>query len=299
MVTLRDTWPLHVLLEFPIIYMSVMITYTLISGIIISFENYKVTKGIWGSNWVGLKNYLYIFKLPDTGEVVRNTVFIAVGKIILTNVVALFFAIMLNEVRSVRYRRIAQTVVYLPHFLSWVILSGVVRTMLANEGTVNEALIQMGVIQEPIWFLGSNEVFPWTIIWSHVWKEYGYSAIIFIAALTGIDPNLYEAAAIDGCGRVRRIFSITLPGISNTVILIATLSIGGIFGAGFDQIFNLYSPIVYDSGDVISTYVYRMGLVNKQYSISTAIGFMQSIIGFGLTMLTHWLAEKYANYSIF
>lgn len=299
MVTFRETWPLHAMLLIPILTIFIFGTIPLLGGIAISFENFKVTKGIFGSKFVGLKNYAYIFKMPDTAELIRNTVVIAVGKNLLTQLIALFFAVVLNELRSVRFRRITQTIVYLPHFLSWVILAGIVRSMLSTDGTVNQFLMQIGIISEPIWFLGSNDLFQGTIILSSVWKEFGYSAIIFIAALTSIDPTLYEAAAIDGCGRLRRIFAITLPCISTTVIMIATLQIGGILDAGFDQIFNLYSPVVYETGDVISTYVYRMGLINRQYSISTAIGLMQSVICFGLTMLAKYLAERFANYSIF
>ncbi len=299
MVTLKDTWLLHAMMLFPILYLLVFATLPLLGGIVISFQNFKVSRGILGSNWVGLKNYLHIFRMPDTGEIIRNTFTIAVAKIIFTQLTALVFAVLLNELRSVRFRRVTQTIVYLPHFLSWVILSGVIRSMLSNDGTLNEFLMRCGIISEPIWFLGSNDLFPTTIVVSHVWKEYGYAAIIFIAALTGIDPNLYEAAAIDGCGRLRRIFAITLPCIKTTVAMVATLQLAGIFDAGFDQIFNLYSPVVYSSGDVISTYVYRMGLINRQYSISTAIGFTQSIIGFALTMLARGLAERYANYTIF
>ncbi len=299
MVTLRDTWPLHAMLLLPMLAIFIFGAIPLLGGIAISFENFKVTKGILGSTFVGWKNFAYIFKMPDTPELIRNTVVIAVGKNLLTQLVALFFAVVLNELRSIRFRRLSQTIVYLPHFLSWVILAGIVRSMLSTDGTLNQFLMQMKLIDAPIWFLGSNDLFQGTIIMSSVWKEFGYSAIIFIAALTGIDPSLYEAAAIDGCGRLRRIFSITLPCISTTVILIATLQIGGILDAGFDQIFNLYSPVVYETGDVISTYVYRMGLINRQYSISTAIGLMQSVICFGLTMLAKYLAERFANYSIF
>lgn len=299
MVSIKDTWPLHCMLLIPLALIFIFGTIPLIGGIIISFENFKVTKGIFGSQFVGFKNFAYIFKMPDTPELIRNTIVIAVGKNLLTQIVALFFAVMLNELHSVRFRRVAQTVVYLPHFLSWVILAGIVRSMLSTDGTINQFLLQTGVIEAPIWFLGSNDLFQGTIIFSSVWKEFGYSAIIFIAALTSIDPNLYEAAAIDGCGRLRRIFAITLPCISTTVIMIATLQIGGILDAGFDQIFNLYSPVVYETGDVISTYVYRMGLINRQYSISTAVGLMQSVICFGLTMLARYLAERFANYSIF
>lgn len=298
-VTLKQTWPLHAMMLFPLIAIFVFVTVPLIGGIIISFQNFKVSKGILGSSFVGLKNYAYIFRLPDTKRLIRNTIVIAVGKIVATQSVALFFALLLNETRSIRYRRLAQTVVYLPHFLSWVVLAGIVRSLLSTDGTLNQFLTAVGLIREPLWFLGSNRLFRKTLIFSSVWKEYGYSAIIFIAALTGIDPNLYEAADIDGCGRLRRIFSITLPSIKTTVVMVATLQIGGILNAGFDQVFNLYSPVVFETGDVISTYVYRMGLVNRQYSISTAIGLMQSIICFGLTMLSRYLADRFANYSIF
>ncbi len=299
MVSLKDTWPLHLMLFLPIVAIVIFGTIPLMGGIVISFENFKVTKGIFGSKFVGWKNFSYLFKLPDTAQVIRNTLIIAVGKNLFTQLTALIFALMLNELRSVRFKRMAQTVVYLPHFLSWVVLAGIVRSLLASDGTVNQFLVTIGLIKEPIWFLGSNDLFQGTMIFSSVWKEYGYSAIIFIAALTSIDPYLYEAAAIDGCGRFRRIFSITLPSIRSTVIMIMTLQIGGILDAGFDQIFNLYAPVVYETGDVISTYVYRMGLINRQYSVSTAIGLMQSVLCFGLTMLSRYLADRFANYSIF
>ncbi len=299
MVSLKDTWPLHLMLFLPIVAIVIFGTIPLLGGIVISFENFKVTKGIFGSKFVGWKNFSYLFKLPDTAQVIRNTLIIAVGKNLFTQLTALIFALMLNELRSVRFKRMAQTVVYLPHFLSWVVLAGIVRSLLASDGTVNQFLVTIGLIKEPIWFLGSNDLFQGTMIFSSVWKEYGYSAIIFIAALTSIDPYLYEAAAIDGCGRFRRIFSITLPSIRSTVIMIMTLQIGGILDAGFDQIFNLYAPVVYETGDVISTYVYRMGLINRQYSVSTAIGLMQSVLCFGLTMLSRYLADRFANYSIF
>jgi putative aldouronate transport system permease protein len=293
------TYPLHLMLLPGMILMIIFGTYPLFLGFIISMQKFRPTLGFIRSPWVGFENFKFMFSLPDSFEIFRNTLVIAVGKIILTQALALFFALLINESKNVLFKRITQTIAYLPHFLSWVVLGLVFRNILGTMGSVNMFLQSTGTIKEPIWFLASTKLFPIIMIITEAWKEFGYAGIIFIASLAGIDPELYQAAAIDGAGRFKRITSITIPGIMTTIALVITLQIGGILNAGFDQIYNLYSPVVYKTGDIIDTYVYRMGLVNSQYSIATAVGFSKSIISFILIMLSNYLAGKVSNYSIF
>lgn len=266
-------------------------------GIVIAFQHFKIGLGIWNSPWIGLENFEYMFQIKDSGQIFYNTVFISVGKIIAHLIVPLIFAILLNEVRFIAFKRWVQTIVYLPHFLSWVILAGVVIDMLSLNGIVNQIMKAFGY--EPVMFLASNQWFPAIIVSSDIWKEFGFAAIIYLAALAGINPALYEAAEMDGASRFQRLIYITLPSLLPTVVLLATLSIGNILNAGFDQIFNLYNPLVYESGDIIDTYVYRVGLVQAQYGFATAVGLMKSVIGFILIIISYKVAYKYANYRIF
>lgn len=268
-------------------------------GIIIAFQDFVPTMGIRGSEWVGFDNFKYMFQLPDTILIFRNTLVIAVGKIVLTLLASIVFAILLNELQMVKAKKVVQTVAYLPHFLSWVILATIFRDMLDSGGITNQILAGTGIIKEPIVFLGSNATFQPVVILSEVWKEFGYNAVIFIAALAGINTELYEAAEMDGAGRLKKIWHITLPGIRQTIVLVATLNIANILNAGFDQIYNLYSPIVYRTGDIIDTYVYRMGFLNAQFSLATAVGLMKSVVSFILIFTSYKMADKFANYRIF
>ena len=266
-------------------------------GSVMAFQKFIPARGILRSQWVGLANFTYMFRIPDARQVFTNTLFIAISKLALLLVAAVVFALLLNELRLRYLKSAIQTIVYLPHFLSWVILASILRDILSLKGGVNQLLGLLGI--QPIYFLGSNQWFPVVLITSEVWKEFGFNAIIFLAALTAISPELYEAAAIDGAGRLQRIWYITLPGISPTITLVACLWLGGILNAGFDQIFNLYSPLVYRSSDIIDTYVYRMGLLQAQYSLATAVGLLKSVVSFILITLSYWLASKFANYRIF
>lgn len=298
-VPLKKTWMLHVMLLPGNVAMAIFGTLVMIIGVVVSLKKFKPALGFTKSPWCGLDNFKYIFQMPDTFNLFRNTLVIAVGKIILTQVLALLFAVLINEVRSKRFQKGLQTIVYLPHFMSWVILATVIRSIFGNDGSVNMMLVSLGIIDEPISFLGSNVIFQPLMIITEAWKEYGFAAVIFLAALVGIDQGLYEAASIDGASRFQRIIHVTLPGISVTIILVAVLQIANVLNAGFDQIYNLYAPVVYETGDVIDTFVYRMGLLNSQYSIATAIGFTKSIISLFLILTSQYLAKRFANYSIF
>lgn len=290
-------WPLHLML-LPGIIVVIIYQYGPMAGLIMAFQDYIPTKGLLGSEWVGFENFKYIFNLPDIWQIVWNTFFIAFMKIIAGLVAPIVTALLLNEVGNQLFKRTVQTFIYLPHFLSWVILGGILIDILSpGEGIVNRILIAIGV--EPIYFLGSNQWFPYTMVISDTWKEFGYSTIVYLAALTSINPNLYEAAAIDGAGHWKMTWHITLPGMRMIIVLLATLSIGNILNAGFEQILILYSPQVYQSGDIIDTVVYRMGLLDAQYSISTAVGLLKSVVSLVLISVSYWVAYRFANYRIF
>lgn len=285
------------LMLFPGILLLILFSIVPMLGSTIAFQNFKPGLGFWRSEWVGLDNFRYLFELPDSRTIFFNTIFIAVLKIVANMIVPVIFALLLNEVRSVLLKRSVQTIVYLPHFLSWVILAGIISDMLSTDGLINQIIVGLGI--EPIMFLGSNSWFPGIIIGSDVWKEFGFGTIVYLAALTGINPALYEAAAIDGASRWQKLRYITMPSLKPTIILLATLSLGNVLNAGFDQIFNLYNPLVYESGDIIDTYVYRAGLLQVQYGLATAVGLLKSVISFVLIIVSYVLASKFANYRIF
>lgn len=279
----------------------ILVVYTILPllGNVIAFQDFQPIRGFFNSEWVGLDNFKYMFTLPDTFLIFRNTLVIAVGKIIFNLLFSIVFSILLYEAGGKHLKKSIQTVCFLPHFLSWVILAVIFRDIFDGSGIINTFLMNLGVIDEGIVFLGSNQLFQGIIIGTDVWKEFGYGAIIFIAALAGINQELYEAAAIDGASRLRRIWHITLPGIKVTVVLVATLNIANVLNAGFDQVYNLYSPIVYETGDIIDTYVYRMSFESAQYSLATAIGLLKSVVSFILIVISNWLANRFANYRIF
>ena len=268
-----------------------------LGGVVIAFQNFKPVKGIFGSQFVGLDNFRRLFYLPDFWQILENTLLIAVGKIVLGMLMAVVFAVLLNECRSTVLKRLVQTSVYLPHFLSWVILAVMFSNLLSYGGVVNRFLGLFGM--EPQMFLVSNKWFRSIAVLGDVWKEFGYNAVVYVAAMTSIDPGLYEAAKIDGANRWNRIWHITIPSILPTIILMMTLNMGQIMNAGFDEIFNLYSPLVYETGDIIDTYVYRVGLTNMQYSFGTAVGLFKSVISFILLAGSYKLADKFAGYRIF
>lgn len=266
-------------------------------GLIMAFQNYIPIKGFLGSDFVGLKNFQRLFRLPTFWNVLKNTVIISVSKLVLVTLAAILFALLLNECRNLKFKRIIQTTVYLPHFLSWVILTVMFSNLFSYTGIMNQLTGLFG--REPEMFMISNQWFRKILIGGEVWKEFGYSAIVYVAAMTGIDPTLYEAAGMDGANRLKKILHITLPGIVPTIVLMTTLNMGKILSGGFDQVFNLYSPLVYQTGDIIDTYVYRMGLVDLQYSNGTAVGLFKSLISFILLAASYKLADKFVGYRVF
>ena len=287
----------YTLMIIPGLVWIVMFSIVPMVGIVMAFEDFSPSKGWFGSPWVGLENFEYLSRLKDVRKVLVNTLVIASGKMICNLIIPIVFAILLNEVKNMKFKKPVQTIVYLPHFISWVILANIISTMLGYRGVVNVIFGWFGY--EPQVFLGNPSIFRGLLIGTDVWKEFGYGAVIYLAALSGIDPNLYEAAAIDGAGRFQLIRHITLPSLAPTIVLMATLSLGNILNGGFDQVFNLYNASVYSTGDIIDTWVYRIGLVKVQYSLASCAGLLKSVVSLIMISVSYLLAHQFANYSIF
>lgn len=285
------------LMLFPGIVLLFLFSIVPMFGIVIAFQDFTPEQGILHSPFVGLDNFSFMFAMPDSQQIFTNTIIIAGAKLIAELIVPVVFALLLNEVRLGWYKRSIQTIVYLPHFMSWVILSGIILDIFSLQGIVNQVIGIFGI--HPIMFMTSNTWFRPIVVGTDVWKEFGFGTIVYLAALTGISPTLYEAAAIDGATRLQALRHVTVPGITTTVVLLATLSLGNILNANFDQIFNMYNPLVYQTGDIVDTWVYRMGLIQQQYGLATAVGLLKSIISFILIIVSYRLAAKFANYRIF
>lgn len=295
---LKRQFPFHIML-FPGVIFTFIFSYIPMVGMKMAFEKFIPAKGLFGDQkWIGLENFKYLFAMPGAMQALRNTVVIAFWKIVLGLVVPIIVAIMLNEVRSSKFRRTIQTIIYMPYFLSWIVFSGVLIDILSpSTGIVNQMLNAVGI--KSIFFLGSNDYFQPTVIWTDVLKNFGFNSIVYLAAITGIDLSLYEAATMDGANRFQKIRYITLPGIQMIVILMTVLALGNVLNAGFDQIQNLMSPQVYETGDIVDTFIYRIGLIDAQYGPATAMGLLKSVVSFVFISTAYFIADKFFDYQIF
>ena len=292
----QKDWQLHLMI-LPVLLFILIFKYMPLGGITIAFKEFLPGKGIWGSPWVGLENFEYMLALPDTKRVMWNTLFIAAAKILINFPVPIIISILLNEVKNHRFKRSVQTIIYLPYFISWVILAGIIQDLFAKEGLINQFLGIFGA--EPVFFLGNKYAFLGVLIGTDVWKNFGYNTVVYLAAITGIDETLYEAAKIDGANRFQQIWNVTLPGIAPIVVLMMILNLGNVLNAGFEQIFNLYNPLVYETADIIDTFVYRISLVEANYSLGTAVGLLKSVVSFILIVTSYKIANKYSDYTVF
>ena len=292
----QKDWQLHLMI-FPGLLFILLFKYMPLGGITIAFKEFLPGKGIWRSPWVGLENFEYMLALPDTKRVMWNTLFIAAAKILINFPVPIIISILLNEVKNHRFKRSVQTIIYLPYFISWVILAGIIQDLFAKEGLINQFLGIFGA--EPVFFLGNKYAFLGVLIGTDVWKNFGYNTVVYLAAITGIDETLYEAAKIDGANRFQQIWNVTLPGIAPIVVLMMILNLGNVLNAGFEQIFNLYNPLVYETADIIDTFVYRISLVEANYSLGTAVGLLKSVVSFILIVTSYKIANKYSDYTVF
>ena len=286
-----------IVMLIPGLVFTIIFSYLPMFGIVMAFQNFSPLRSFSGSPWVGLRNFQDMFMLPRFWKVVGNTVRISVWKMALGLICPLIVALQLNEVISNKFKRVAQTVFFLPFFLSWAVMGGILRSLFQLDGLVNHVLSGMGV--EPIMFLGNNTWFPIILIVSDVWKGMGYNMIIFLAAITNVDPALHESASLDGATRWQQTWHITLPTIRPIVVMMLILSLGSVLSAGGDQILLLYNPMVYDSSDVLDTFVYRMGLVEHKWSLSAAVGMMRSVVSSILTLISHYIVGKCLDYQVF
>lgn len=286
-----------ILMLLPAVILALLFRYAPMFGIVMAFQDFNPVKGFFGSKWVGLANFEYIFTLPTIWNVVWNTVSIAFAKIIFSVLVPLILALLLNELISKKLVKFIQTSVFMPFFLSWIILGGVMLQIFSGDGVINSLITSMG--GEKINFFTDNGIYPKLLVATDTWKGMGYNMIIFTASILGIGNELYEAAALDGAGRWRQMIHVTLPGIMPMIMLLLILSMGGILNAGFEQIFVTYNPLVYESGDVLDTFVYRLGIFDKQYSAAAAVDLIKSVVGAILVGITHLIATKTTDYRIF
>ena len=282
-----------VLMFLPVLVYFLVFRYLPMYGITLAFKKFNLGLGILGSPWVGLDNFTTLFRTQTFLRAVRNTVIISLQRLIFSFPMPIILALLLNEVRHLRFKKIVQTVSYLPHFLSWVILAGMFLQLLSpSTGPVNHILTQWFGRQDPIFFLGDNTYFRGTLIVTDIWKGMGWGSVLYLATISGIDTSLYEAAVMDGASRLQRMWYITMPSLVPTISILLILNVGGILDAGFDQIFNMYNEAVYETADIIDTYVYRVGLGQMRYSLGTAVGLFKNVIGFILVIVTNRISRR-------
>ncbi|WP_246067576.1 ABC transporter permease [Paenibacillus koleovorans] len=290
-------WAIYSMIVPGLLYF-IIFKYIPLGGSVIAFQDYNLFNGILHSKFVGFKHFENLFTYPEFFRVLKNTLIISVYQLVLGFPAPILLAILLNEVRKVMFKRILQTVLYLPHFLSWVIVGGLFISFLSpSTGLVNEAIKAMGF--KPIFFMQEPSYFRSIIVGSSIWKEVGWSTIIYLAALAGINPELYEAAEVDGAGRFRQVVSITIPSLLPTIMVLLLLRIGNMLDTGFEQIYMFLNPLNAEKGEVFDTYIYRIGLLGAQYSYSTAIGIFKSVVGFVLLIGANAISKKTTGDSIF
>ncbi len=287
------------LMFVPVVVYFIIFKYVPMAGIVIAFKNYKIKQGIFGSAWCGLDNFTKVFATATFTRSVRNTLIISGLKLLFGFPMPIILALMLNEVTHPRFKKTVQTISYLPHFLSWVVLAGMFQQLLSpNNGPVNVILRDVFGVKESIYFLGSNKYFRGTLIVTDIWKNAGWSSILYLATIAGIDPALYEAATVDGASRWQCTRYITVPSLVSTIVVMLILNVGSVMDAGFDQVLNLYNSAVYQTGDIIDTYVYRYGLGDMKYSQATAVGLFKNVIAFVLVVGTNLLARRISGEGI-
>jgi putative aldouronate transport system permease protein len=287
----------YVLLVVPLVYYIIFKYFPIWNGQI-AFRDFMPLEGVFGSRWIGLEHFNTFFKSFYFWELLRNTLFYSFGKLLVSVPSAILLAVTIYECIRPRLAKLVQTLAYLPHFLSWVIMYGILLALLApGDGIVNDIIKLFG--GEPVAFLTNTKTFPWIVIFSDAWKEMGWSAIIFLAALIGIDPSLFEAALVEGVSAPQRVWYITLPSIRPVIMIVVLLRLGTILDAGFNQMFMLYSIPVYSVADIIDTWVYRQGLLQFQFGLATAVGIFKGVIGLLLITLSNWLVRRMSESSLF
>ena len=294
---IKKAWQLYVIM-LPAFLATLIFSYVPMYGIVLAFQQYNPTKSIFEQKFIGLKYFERLFGSRDFYQILGNTLIVAVLKISTLLIFSLILALLLNEIKRRWLRSTVQSLLLFPHFISWIILGGLVKAVFAKEGIVNDVLLLFG-LQTPIFFMGDSTWFRVILVVSNLWQEAGFSAIIYTAAIAGVDNTLYEAAMLDGANRWRQTWHITVKCIMPFVVLLTILNLGNILNAGFDQVFNLYNGAVMKTADIIDTYAYRVGLMDAQYSFGTAVGLFKSVVSCALIGASYWLANKKAGYRVF
>lgn len=277
----------------PCMIYTFIFSYYPLTGWIMAFQNFRPAKGYWGSKFVGFDQFKFLFGDMEFWRAFRNTVAMSMMNLVFGFVFAIVFALLLNEIRSSGYKRVTQTVSYLPHFLSWVIVCALVRAMLASDGAVNNILLKLHLTDKPLLFLNEPNYFWWLVTFANVWKEMGWNSIIYIAAISGIDPALYEAAELDGAGRFRRMWHVTLPGIRSTIVVLLIMNLGSILNAGFEVQYLLgQNGLLIDVSQTIDIFVLKYGISKQQYGVATAAGMFKSIVAIILLAAANFAAKK-------
>ncbi|MBP1988630.1 ABC transporter permease [Paenibacillus eucommiae] len=286
------------LLVIPGTLYFIIYRYIPLFGSIIAFQDYNPFKGFIHSEWVGLRHFYTIFENQDVLRVLFNTLQLSFLQIVFAFPAPILLALMLNEIRSQFVKRWIQSIIYLPHFLSWVVIAGIATVFLRSEGLVNQ-LLHAAFNTEPIYFLQSPVFFKPLLILEVIWKEAGWGTVVFLAALAGVNAELYEAAVVDGAGRMRRIWHITLPAIRSTIVILLILRLGTVLDSGFEQVFLMLNPYVMEVGNVLDTYVYYKGIVQADFSFGTAVGLFKSLVGLVLVVLANRLAKRFNEEGIY
>ena len=293
---IKRTWPLILMLLLPLVLL-IIFRYIPLAGLRLAFVKYNPVKGIWGSDWVGMKNFNKLFNTLKFWSIMSNTLIIAILKIVANLLVSLIFALLLTEIRWQRGSKFFQSMILFPWFVSWIILATIFLSVFDLDGAVNSVIAALGL--EKVSFFTNGIIFRWLIVFSDVWKGMGYTMVIFITAINGIDPGLYESATVDGANKLQQKLHITIPSILPMIMLVVILSLGTVLSAGFDQIFALYNSSVYDTTEIIDTYVYKIGLESAQYTLGAAVGMFKSVISGILVIISYYLAGRFANYKVF
>lgn len=268
-------------------------------GLRISFTEYSIVNPNSAGEWVGLEHFKEFLYTPDFWNAMKNTLGISVYKIMVGFPIPILFALLLNEIKQVRLKKTIQTISYLPHFLSWIIVGGILGNWMSDTGLINEIFVRWGILKEPVFFMGKPKYFWHIAVFSDVWKEMGYAAIIYIAAMAGIDPQLYEAATVDGAGRFARMRHITLPGITGTIVVLFIINVGYMLNINFDQIMALTNAANREASEVIDVFIYRMGIRTSRFSYATAMGLFRSIISLILLLLAQIFSKKMTGRGIY
>lgn len=285
------------IMAVPVVLYYLIFCYLPMFGIVVAFQDYNIAHGILGSKWIGLKNFTDFFKGVYFKRTLLNTLIISVYDIAAGFPAPLIFALMMNELRQLKFKKLVQTTTYLPHFISVVVICGMIMDFFSTEGMVTKLLGLFGLPETN--YIGNANYFRSIYVWTNVWQGVGWGSIIYLAALAGIDQELYEAATIDGAGKMRQMWHITLPGIMPTVVIMLILRIGQMMSVGYEKIILLYSPATYETADVISSYVYRMGISGGRYGFSTAVGLFQSVINLVLLFFANFFSRKFSDTSLF